>query len=160
MKRLLLTAILLYAVAGCNPATAVERPVTGLELEIVDTHANGTIAVALHNRSSSPLRIWDDANSWGAGRWRVLLVRKRQVFTFHEDPDQSFTRNGPGFSEIAPGGRTERTLDLNDERWRGAGNRRIESGDVVIVLYDVPLTDEAAQYRVWYGVASAFQNTP
>ena len=79
---------------------------------------------------------------------------------FHETPDQSFTRNGPGFAEIAPGQHTERKLDLNDERWRGPANRRIESGDVVIVLYDVPLTDEATQYKVWYGVASAFRVAP
>jgi len=160
MKRLLLSAILLYAAAGSEPATAVGRPVNRLELEIVDTRANGTIVVAMHNRSSNSLRIWNDSNSWGAGRWRVLLVHGRQVLMFHENPDRSFTRNGPGFTEITPRQHTERKLDLNDERWLGPANRRIESGDVVIVLYDVPLTDEATQYKVWYGVASAFRVAP
>jgi hypothetical protein len=58
----------------------------------------------------------------------------------------------------------QQTLDLNDGQWctlgpclslggRASGEKSfgLESGDFVIVVYDVPPTAEAREFNVWYG---------
>ena len=115
-----------------------------LELEISKTSTSGTIVVTLHNRSQLPVRIWNESNSWGAGRWRVLRVRNKTVDVFYQTQDQAFTRNGPGFVEMKPGADLKRTLDLAEEVWLGseAASRHFERGDMLIVILDTPKADE------------------
>jgi hypothetical protein len=95
----------------------------------------GTITVALGNSSDKPLKLWNEANSWGAAHWRVLRIRKGQLETFFQNPDQNFTRNIPTFREIAPGAHIEQDLDPSNESWRGLkGKLNFETGDIVIVI--------------------------
>ena len=102
-----------------------------------------------------------------------MRVRKGELDTFFQNPNQDFTRNIPSFREIAGGERIEQKLDLNGGNWCGLGHcgeyneRRsggekmnFQSSDTVAVLYDVPRSDEAAKMGVWYGVAAAFVVVP
>jgi hypothetical protein len=140
----------------------------GLRIKIVSVDRSGRIAIELNNESSSPTRIWKDSNSWGAARWRVLVLSKGQLEGFFQNPNRAFTRNGPGFAEIAGRAHVEQKIDLNDGDWctldkcpsrdqRGTVVRQVnlEVGDVVIAVYDVPVTGEAREMNVWYGVTAA-----
>jgi hypothetical protein len=128
-----------------------------LQLSIAQASSSGAAVVRITNASEKPLRMWKDSNSWGAARWRILLIRKGQLHTFFQNPDHDFTRNIPSFNEIAPGASIEQKLNLNDGDWRGIDSGKVQftSGDYLIVLYDVPFTPEALNSNVWYGVASA-----
>jgi hypothetical protein len=74
----------------------------------------------------------------------------------------------PRFADIQSGAQTELKIDLNDGDWcpvdqcqardqRGTVVRQVnlEVGDVVIAVYDVPVTGEAREMNVWYGVTAA-----
>ncbi len=126
------------------------------------------MTIELENSSKKPLRVWKDSNSWGAARWRVLLIRKGHLETFFQNPDQGFTVNWPEFVEIAGGGHIVQKLDLNGGNWcglgrcsiyneRGFGGEKVsfESNDMLIIIYDVPSTQEARDEGVWYGVIAA-----
>jgi hypothetical protein len=101
-------------------------------------------------------RISKDSNSWGAARWRVLVLRNGQLQTFFQNPDRDFTVNMPTFVEIAGGSHLEQSLDLNDGTWRSSEKEPVTltPGDTVLVIYDVPFTPESLKLGVWYGVAT------
>ena len=143
-------------------------PVKGLALEISNVAPFGIVQVKFRNLSADPVRIWDEANSWGAARWRVLRIRGGRLESFFANPDRVFTRNIPSFTEIAGGGELGRRLDLNAGNWCGFGHCspfyehgiagrkvRFETGDRIVVLYDVPPSIEAVRMGVWYGVVAA-----
>jgi hypothetical protein len=140
----------------CGQASVKNGSMSDLKLTVVGIAPAGRITMNLSNPSNKPLRIWEDANSWGAAVWRVLLIRNGQLETFYQNPDQSFTRNGPGFKELAAGAHIDKQLDLNGENWRGLAGKNVkfEPGDTIVIIYDVPATVEARKYQVWYGVAS------
>jgi hypothetical protein len=161
--------LMLFAAATAC-AAAAERPMN-LELEISTMSTSGTIVATLRNRSQLPVRIWNESNSWGAGRWRVLRIRNKIVEMFYQTQDQAFTRNGPGFVEISAGAELKRNLDLAKDDWLGpeAASKHLERGDMVIVILDTPkaypfsgapITKEASRLGVWYGVISAFKIVP
>jgi hypothetical protein len=140
---------------------AIDSPI----LRKVKVSRAGDITAEIENSSKRPLRIWENSNSWGAACWRVMLVRNGRVEAFYQNPDQRFTTNWPAFNEITPGAHREQKLDLNGGDWcglghcsrhneRGFGGKRLtfEANDVVIVIYDVPATQEARDMGVWYGV--------
>lgn len=148
------------------PAVAAkDMAMSDLSLEIVKLSPAGAITVAMGNSSDKPLKLWNESNSWGAAHWRVLRIRKGRLETFFQNPDENFTRNIPTFRGIAPGAHIEQDLDLSRENWRGPqGKLNFETGDTVIVIYDVPkqfgwagatVTVEASKMGVWYGVATA-----
>jgi len=147
--------------------SAKDKSMNSLKIGKVGVLPAGTLTIEIDNSSTEPLKLWKDSNSWGAACWRVLLIRKGQVETFFQNPDQIFTVNMPAFNEIAGGGHVEQKLDLNGGNWcglghcaqyneRGFGGSRIafESSDMLIVIYDVPATQEARDYNVWYGVVA------
>ena len=149
-----------------GPAAAQDKIMPDLSLRIVEASPSGTVAIAIANTSQKPIRVWEESNSWGAARWRVLLIRNGRLQTFFENPNKAFTRNIPTFNEISPGAHIERNLDLARENWRGTEGQKVrfEHGDTVIVVYDVPksfgwagaaVTVEASKMGVWYGVATA-----
>ncbi len=194
MKTLPVLLILLSVLSGC---VAAKKPSTGLGANNMDVHANSTnssdsfiserdtainsvkiekaeatrtgdITVQILNLSKKRTKLWEDSNSWGAGRWRVLLLRRGQLETFFQIASQIFTINRPTFNEIAAGGRLEQTLHLNGGNWCGLGHCALhfehgfggrsatfEPSDTVIVIYDVPHTDEAREKGVWDGVIAA-----
>ena len=77
--------------------------------------------------------------------------------TFFENPDQMFPRNVRGYDELSAGAKMTVTLDVNSRDWRTAGDGpvRFERGRTVVVVYDVPWSDEARDMHVWYGFATA-----
>ena len=104
----------------------------------------------------------------GRGHWRVLRIRDSRVETFFEEADGNYTRNLPVSTAIPAGADVQKTLDPNGPDsegmpWRGLAGRRVtfESGDTVVVVYDVPPTLEARGLgvlrgvSVWYGVTAA-----
>jgi hypothetical protein len=146
----------------------VSNSVKGLTIGKVEVSRTGSIAVELTNSSKEALKVWKDSNSWGAARWRVLLIRTGHLETFFQNPDQGFTVNWPEFVEIAGGGHITQKLDLNGGNWcglghcsiyneRGFGGEKVsfEPNDMLIIVYDVPSTQEARDKRVWYGVIAA-----
>jgi len=143
-------------------------PINSVKIGKVEASRAGDIAVEILNSSKKPIKLWSDSNSWGAASWRVLLLRNGRLETFFQNADQMFTVNRPTFNEIAAGGHLELKLDLNGGNWCGFGhcspyNERgfagkkvsFELNDMVIVIYDVPATQEARNLGIWYGVVAA-----
>ena len=100
-----------------------------------------------------------------------MLIRSGRLETFFLNPDQIITTNGPTFNEIAGGARIQYNLDLNGGNWcgfgrctkyneRGFGGKSVsfDPNDTLIVIYDVPATQEARDNGVWYGVIAATAN--
>jgi hypothetical protein len=152
---------------GALPA-ATQEPTSGLTVRIVSFANPGHLSIEIDNTSAQPIRIWKDSNSWGAARWRVLFLRNGQMNGFYQNPNQAFSRNGPGFTEIAGGSSVALELDLGDGEWCGFGECSsrdqhkpkgekisFNRGDVVTVIYDVPRSGEAGEMSVWYGVVAA-----
>ena len=156
---------------------AESKSLYALKLAIAEIQPDGKIIVKISNVSRRPLRIFEEWNSWGAAHWRVLRVRGGQVESFFQQVHWAWTLNDPTFVEIPSGADVERKLDLNAKAgisvWRGLGGKKVrfEPGDMVIVLYEVPVSGEAIdlgwglagppaqEYRgrdVWYGVAAAY----
>ena len=164
--RLFVCGLLLLISSANAIALQKESTMGGLTLAIKEVKPSGVVTVELNNSSQKPIRIWGEANSWGAAHWRVLLIRNGRLNTFFENPDRMFMRNGPGFNEIAVGGHFGRKLDIVGEGWRGPDVQKIRfvRGDVLIVIYDVPnqfafseapISVAASKMGVWYGVATA-----
>ena len=171
MKKLLYGQLLLVIATLCSGSGAKRMPVAAEpSVRIVKSSTSGTIAIEVGNPSTEKLRVWDESNSWGADRWRVLRVRNGQIETFLQNLHQVFTANFPSFNEIAPKAHLDRTLDLNGGDWcthgkcssfneHGIGGQTIsfEADDTVIVVYDVPPTKESQDMGVWSGVVSAYK---
>jgi YD repeat-containing protein len=139
-----------------------------LEIKIAEVSHSGGITVKVSNGSKNSVKVWQESNSWGAARWRILRIRKGELETFFQNPNQRFTRNIPTSNEIALRAQIEQKLDLNGGNWcgfshcssyneRGFGGREVsfEMGDIVVVVYDVPRTEEATRMSVWYGATAA-----
>ena len=175
MRILLLTLLISLSLLSGFGAPS-EDSAGDLALGIIKVAPSGSIRVSIRNGSNKGTRIWKEANSWGAAHWRVLVIRKGQEQLFYQNPNQGFTVNFPQFKEIPPGGQIDQILDLNGGDWcgfghcspyneRGFGGKQVgfESGDLIIVLYDVPkiyslgsqLDVQASDLKVWYGVLAA-----
>jgi hypothetical protein len=115
-----------------------------------------SIRVEIENDSEKSLKVFKTTNGWGANRHRVLVIRKKRVYGFFEDSHQAYFYSHPSSSEIAPHSHLKRLLDLNDGNWKGSEGRRfvLQSGDSVVVLYDVPFTEETKKLNVWCGFAA------
>jgi len=164
--RAIICGLLLLISLTSAIAAQKEDPMSGLTLVIKEVKPSGVVAVEMNNSTQKPIRIWNEAFSWGAWHWRILLIRDGHLKTFLENPDRVFTRNGPGFKEIAAGEHFDRKLDIVGEGWRGPDvqNIRLKRGDIIIVIYDVakqeafleaPDSVAASKMGVWYGVATA-----
>jgi hypothetical protein len=142
--------------------------VESLQFEVSQLERNGTVSIQMSNLTERLIRIWKESNSWGAAHWRVLIVRNGHLHTFFQNPDQFFTKNVPAFIEIPPKGHLGDKLNLNGGNWcskeqcanyddSGIGGQQIrfEPGDTIIVIYDVPRSNESTRFGVWYGVAAA-----
>jgi hypothetical protein len=141
-------------------SNAPDNGMQAISLRIVEVVPSGSISVELTNSSSKPVRIWNESNSWGAARWRILLIRDGRLEAFFQNPDQDFTRNIPTFKEIPSRGHITNRLDLNGGNWRGVSGKTVQfsPGDRVVVVYDVPFTIEASKMDVWYGVVAALKS--
>jgi len=145
-----------------------DTAINSVKIEKAEATRTGEITVQILNLSKKPIKLWKDSNSWGAASWRLFLIRNGTLEVFFQNPDQEFTRNGPAFDEIPGGGHLDQKLDLNGGNWCGLGHCSIHSergfggkkfnfepNDTVIVIYDVPVTQEGRDNGVWYGVIAA-----
>jgi hypothetical protein len=108
---------------GSVVALAQDKSMNGLEIKITEVSRSGSVTVKLRNGSKDPIKVWQESNSWGAARWRILRIRRGQMETFFQNPNQRFTRNIPIPNEIAAGAQTEQKLNLNGET--GAGSATV-----------------------------------
>jgi hypothetical protein len=154
--------------AGHCDGASKDRTMAALDLMIAEVLPSASVVATMRNLSKEPLRVWNESNSWGAGRWRILRIRNGHVETFFQNPDQRFTRNIPTYHEIGGGAEVERKLDINGGNWctkdhysahdeHGIGGKEIvfTPNDTIVVIYDVPRTTEATNLTVWYGVVAA-----
>jgi len=147
----------------CCSVYATEKQDQAPTLKITSVLPVGIVNLELHNGSKGPLRIFRETNGWGAARWRVFKLRRGESETFFLTTRYIlFTRNIPAFDEIQLGEKLEYRLDLNGENWFRSGEGKIgfESGDMLIVSYDVPLSEEALEEKVWWGVVSTVVTVP
>jgi hypothetical protein len=146
---------LVFAIFVGTVGAAETRAQNALDIKVVQASRSAKMKVNIVNPSEKPLRIWKDSNSWGAARWRTLVLRNGELQTFYENPDQDFTVNGPTFDDIARGSHSEKSMDLNDGSWRGPKGKRVfMPGDTLVIIYDVPFTPECLKLGVLYGVAA------
>jgi hypothetical protein len=151
-----------------NPMNSSNAAGNSIKIARAEAARTGDITVQILNVSKKPVKLWEDSNSWGATCWRVLVLRDGHLETFYQYAGRIFTVNLPTFNEIAAGGRLEQKLDLNGGNWCGLGhcalhfergfggrNETFEPTDTVIVIYDVPVTQDARDNKVWYGVIAA-----
>jgi hypothetical protein len=161
----ILSAVVL---AFCSRLLVADEPRAGtLKLEITDVSASGKVTLRLKNTSSQTIKLWKESNSWGGGRWRVLILKNELVETYFQDPDTIYTVNVPLFSEVLPGKYIQQVLDLSSNEWRhaGSGPVSLRSGDTIVAIYDVPPALPVDHWRgvqpsrmgVWYGVVAAVQ---
>jgi hypothetical protein len=165
----ILSTMLIVTIIFLSPvAVAQDKPMNGLEIKIAEILRSGVVTVEVRNACKVAIRIWRQSGSLGADRWRVLRIRNGQLETFFQNPNQRFTRNEVLPVEIAGGAHSEQKFDLNGGNWcgfghcsshneRGFGGREASfaPGDSVVVIYDVPRTNEARKMNVWYGVVAA-----
>jgi|HubBroStandDraft_3_1064219.scaffolds.fasta_scaffold273352_2 hypothetical protein len=159
MKRALsLCAVWIAFGIVISHANAASDRLNDLQLVIPKVAPSGQITVRMVNASrKNSLRVWTEANSWGALKWKIVIVRGAQTLVVFEDPDGvGFTKNTPQFETISPEGHVERQLDVNGEYWsKRQGGVHFEPGDRITVIYDVPPEKEAKEMHVWYGVAAS-----
>jgi hypothetical protein len=166
--RIIFNALLISANLFLAAFAAKDVPTSQLLMKILGVSRAGTCTIEISSTSKEPTKLWKESNSWGAARWRIVRIRAGQVEVFFQNPDQSFTRNIPTSDEIVRGAHVERKLDLNGGNWcglghcssfdeRGLAGKQItfEPNDIVVAIYDVPLTQEATRLNVWHGVISA-----
>jgi hypothetical protein len=148
--------ILVFLTLPCLKAAGQECVKEPLRITVDATSGKGSIGVEMENGAEKPVKVFKTTNGWGANRYRVLVIRKERVYRFFQDSHQAYFYSHPSSSEVAPHSRLKLVLDLNDGDWKGSASRRfaLKSGDRVVVLYDVPFTEEAKKLSVWCGLAS------
>jgi len=146
---------------GASAALAAAQP-PDPTLRIAGFPSASAVNVEVRNGTSATIPIWKDTNSWGAARWRILILRAGRLVTCYQSPNLAFTGNSPAYIQIAPESNRKHILDLKVGRWLGDQKDcgSFESGDTVIVVYDVPPSREAEDFGVWFGVAATSGTVP
>jgi hypothetical protein len=141
----------------CGGGRSENMSASALALRITGVTLEGTVITNIANTSVQPIRIWKDSNSWGVDRWHIFRLREGTLKTFSQDSKKIFTRNVPRFDEIAGGAHLQQTFDLNGGDWQSPADGKVtfQSGDIVIVVYDIPQSPEARRMNVWCGFAAA-----
>jgi hypothetical protein len=170
---ILLHKLIIFASLLGGSVLTANKQMVDPDLQVLTVASPGIITVDVSNPSGVPIRMWKDSNSWGAGRWRVSLIKKGRLELFYQNPNQDFTKNNPVFEELAPHAHSTLQLDLNGGNWCGLGRCtlygerrsgdeqiRVSTGDLLIVSYDVPASIEARNMGVWYGVVATLFVAP
>jgi hypothetical protein len=157
--RLLAVSLLLAS----TPARGLEQgSPAGLELRVVNVSPPRVISIELKNVTAHALRLFRESNSWGAARWRVLRVRGGEAALAYQVPVYAFSMNVPGYDELAGQATRMKQLDLGDNSWRiqGPTDLTLDPGDIVVAIYDVPVSSIAQRLSVWNGAVSASTRVP
>ncbi len=131
------------------------QPANMLDITLNVSPHSARIIVHFNNKGSTPLRLWGDGNSWGWDNVRFIIIRNNVPFYFRRNPDEMFTRNGPGYDEVGKLKSLDRAFDLSDGSWITSKNapKEILRSDTVICTYAINSTPAAAKYDVWIGTA-------
>lgn len=106
--------------------------------------------VVVHNDSGELRRIFNIGNSWGDRAWRFELLTDGGAPRSVRRRAQTYTRNVPSATELAPGAMGRWRFDLADGTWDldvAAGF----TGAALAAIYDAPPTPEARQLGVFTG---------
>jgi hypothetical protein len=113
----------------------------------------------IENPGAAPLRVWDRSNSWGWGTIQLAIAPKAnpQDHFLLVPKSRIWTRNGPGFSELPPGGGILITLRPGDPEWEGLPPMDRLRDETLLVqgVLRIPPTPEARQFAVFVGEASS-----
>lgn len=126
-----------------------------LEMHILETDESSSIKLKFDNKSEKDVNIWKESNSWGYGRWRILVLQDNKVIgVIVQSADEDFTRNIPEYTTLQPHSALSVTLNLRDGRWSTVEGKAISllPGETVIVLYTVPDSNESDKFNVWHGI--------
>jgi len=139
--------------ALCSIAHAQPTNLLGITLNVKPHTAR--IIVHFNNKGSTPLRLWGNGNSWGWDNVRFIVIRDQVPFYFRRNPEEIFTRNGPGYDEVGKLKSLDRAFDISDGSWVASKNapKELLRSDTVICAYAINSTPEAAKYDVWIGTA-------
>jgi hypothetical protein len=134
---------------------SLARPEPKLSLRVLAA----SLELSIANPGSEPVRVWQRHNSWG---WETLSLvitpaaLPEQRFTLVPKPG-IFTRDGPGFVEIAPKAVHQVSLRPGDPEWQGL--ERIaqlrEEAITVRAVLRIPPTPEARDFDVFVGEVSS-----
>jgi hypothetical protein len=113
------------------------------------------LEVEITNPGPEAVRIWDRHNSWG---WETLVldvasaIRPEEIFRLTAKP-RIWTRNGPGFIEIPPGGSHLVLINPGFPEWEGV--ERLEPLRTEVMRLQatlrIPPSPEAETYAVIVG---------
>ena len=145
--------VLVVGIAGSSYATDSALSLSLSTQRVVHADPKSPFHVLVTNKSSEPLKIWEDWNSWGyfavsfemsdnsGASW---VVKKRA--------DAIFTRNFPSFVTV-PGNTHVVDVYLGDGKvWEGVPLKRGQSQTVLVrAVFEIPETNESKQYGVWTG---------
>jgi hypothetical protein len=121
-----------------------------LELQ-VDPSLPPRGAVAIANRGTTPVRVWELGNSWGDATLSFELLRDGAVEKIVREP-QVYTVNLPERREVPAGGRHEWRFDLGDGSWKIGDVTHLDVPDTrLVAVYEVVPTPEAEEHGVWVG---------
>jgi hypothetical protein len=117
----------------------------------------GMLPIVIFNRSRSPIRLWQDGNSWGyrsvrleySGLGAQAGVARRREFAFKQ--------NSPTYFTLGPSEPHVMVLELGIETWEGlvlpaAGH---SSKLDLMAVYEVETDEESARHSVWSGRINA-----
>lgn len=146
----LVLALLLLAVSA-----AAEERVRGLRLAVILDENTGTIGVKFINTTMKPVRIWQSWNSWGWGAMTLVVRRKGKTYGYRQDPEMTWTRNGPSYEDIPAGASFTEKIDLK-KLWVATPNAPLlfKKSDQISVVYCVAFTQESDRLHVWTGIAA------
>ena len=125
-----------------------------LALDMLDRDA--VLDIIVTNCSSEPTRVWDRSNSWG---WETLILElrgspaARDCYPLTVKPVSAWTRNGPGFTEIPPGGIHHIAIWAGNPEWNGIERVEHLRGDSLWIrtYLRIPPSREADTFGVFVG---------
>jgi hypothetical protein len=81
MTNIICYIAIVLALSSGRPSPSFAH-INDLELKIAESSPSGVITIEMNNSLEKPLRIWDESNSWGAARWRVVVIRNGKTQSF------------------------------------------------------------------------------
>jgi len=122
--RLLLLPFLLWMASCANQKGSNQKDrLTEISMVKIEVEASEqSLTVHFLNASDELLRIWDFSNSWGWGSIRFELQTgndsgEMAPMAYLDPADLTFSRNGPGITEVEPGDQIKETFLLGPDDW-------------------------------------------
>lgn len=115
--------------------------------------------VVFHNRGDDTIRIWEFYNSWG---WHTINLQLKNTtsneeFTLTKSKQMGWTKNGPGFIEIALHERYTASFFPREEGWEAEEDLSVLKHQPLLVkaVLKIPETAETKEYGIFVGKAES-----